>query len=97
MCEREGEREKGKKGERKEEIERGRHKAALHCSLVLKERIYFPLISNVLVNFLSLFIASTWDLSLVPYRKREKVQRGDVGKVLSLAFTSSTLKYPFSF
>lgn len=66
----------------REEEEKKRQKAALSCSLVLKERIYFPLISNALVNFLSLFIASTWDLSLAAYRKTEKVQGGKVGEVL---------------
>jgi len=58
-----------------------RHKVALSCSLVLKKCIYFPLISNSLVNFLSLFIASTWDLSLAAYRKTEKVQRGKYRRV----------------
>lgn len=52
---------------------RGRQKAALSCSLVLREHIYFPLISNALVNFPSLFIATSCDLSLAACRKKEKV------------------------
>lgn len=67
-------REEKKKIERQRE--RGRQKAAISCSLVLREHIYFPLISNALVNFLSLFIASTCDLSLAAHRKKEKVQNG---------------------
>lgn len=51
-------------------------KAAISCSLVLREHIYFPLISNALVNFLSLFIARTCDLSLAACRKKEKFQNG---------------------
>lgn len=76
----EGEREKKEmreeKRNRKGKRERGRQKAAISCSLVLREHIYFPLISNALVNFLSLSIASTCDLSLAAYRKKEKVQNG---------------------
>lgn len=64
-------------GTSREEIrERGRQKAAISCSLVLREHIYFTLISNALVNFLSLFIASTCDLSLAACRKKEKLQNG---------------------
>lgn len=68
----------GKKLQRRmREIERqrkrGRQKAALSCSLVLREHIYFPLISNALVNFPSLFIATSCDLSLAACRKKEKV------------------------
>lgn len=73
--ERERERERLRMRRRREKGEK-RQKVALSCSLVLKKCIYFPLISNGLVNFLSLFIASTWDLSLAAYRKTEKVQRG---------------------
>lgn len=51
-------------------------KAAISCSLVLREHIYFPLISNALVNFLSLFIACTCDLSLAACKKKEKFQNG---------------------
>lgn len=68
----------GKKLQRRmREIERqrkrGRQKAALSCSLVLREHIYFPLISNALVNFPSLFIATSCDLCLAACRKKEKV------------------------
>lgn len=71
-------RKKGKKLQRRmREIERqrkrGRQKAALSCSLVLREHIYFPLISNALVNFPSLFIATSCDLCLAACRKKEKV------------------------
>ncbi len=65
-----------RKSERGRQREGGRQKAAISCSLVLREHIYFPLISNALVNFLSLFIASTCDLSLAACRKKEKVQNG---------------------
>lgn len=54
-------------------IERGRKRAAISCSLVLRGHIYSSLISNALVNFLSLFIASTCDLCLAAWRKKEKV------------------------
>lgn len=57
-------------------------KAAISCSLVLREYIYFPLISNALVNFLSLSIARTCDLSLAACKggkKREKLQNGHFG------------------
>lgn len=71
-------RKEGKKLQRRmREIERqrkrGRQKAALSCSLVLREHIYFPLISNALVNFPSLFIATSCDLCLAACRKKEKV------------------------
>lgn len=71
-------RKKGKKLQRRmREIERqrkrGRQKAALSCSLVLREHIYFPLISNALVNFPSLFIATSCDLCLAACRKKKKV------------------------
>lgn len=63
--ERESKRERETENEEKEREKR--QKVALSCSLVLKECIYLPLISNALVNFLSLFIVCTWDLSLAAY------------------------------
>lgn len=38
-------------------------RGAISCSLLVREHIYFQLISNALVNFLPLFIAGTCDLS----------------------------------
>lgn len=63
---------KAKRGEKKgSKAERVWEKAAFSCSLVLKEYIYFPLISNALVNSLSLSIVAACDLSLaVKIKKR---------------------------
>lgn len=72
---------KWKQIEKKEEkkggpAEREWQKAAISCSLVLREHIYLPLISNGLVNFLSLFIACTCDLSLSDCGEKGNVQNG---------------------
>lgn len=70
-------------------------KAAISCSLVLREHIYFPLISNALVNFLSLFIACTCDLSLAASRKKEKFQNGHFRESITrtVCFVSAILQH----
>lgn len=70
-------------------------KAAISCSLVLREHIYFPLISNALVNFLSLFIACTCDLSLAACRKKEKFQNGHFRESITrtVCFVSAILQH----
>lgn len=78
---------------REGERERDRPKAAISGSLVLSEHIYFPLISNALVNFLSLFIASTCDLSLAACRKRENVQNGYFRESITTATGSVYIQY----
>lgn len=47
-------------------------KAAISSSLVLREHIYFTLISNALVSFLSLCIVETCDLILTACRREKK-------------------------
>lgn len=47
-------------------------KAAISSSLVLREHIYFTLISNALVSFLSLCIVETCDLILTACSRRGK-------------------------
>lgn len=51
-------------------------KAAISSSLVLREHIYFTLISNALVSFLSLCIVETCDLSLTACRRGKKKNGG---------------------
>lgn len=61
-------------------------KAAISSSLVLREHIYFTLISNALVSFLSLCIVETCDLILTACRserKKEGFQNGHFTESIS--------------
>lgn len=72
----EKEEEEERKRQRGKKVKREWQKTAISCSLVLREHIYCSLISNALINFLSLFIACMCDLSLATCRKKEKFQNG---------------------
>lgn len=83
-----------KKAKKHGKRERSKNSTAVSCSLVLKDHIFFPLISNALVNSLSHFIATTSDLSLAACGKKKKVQidfRGNVLLWASCPFTTKSI------